>query len=65
MHVFLFGHADNVLHEFTRRTAEKAAADAAVHDDLPRPDRPPAGTYWYHPHLHGAIAEQVVGGMAR
>ncbi|MER7540361.1 multicopper oxidase domain-containing protein [Streptomyces sp. NPDC097704] len=24
----------------------------------------PAGTYWYHPHLHGAIAEQIVGGMA-
>ncbi|MFF9063719.1 multicopper oxidase domain-containing protein [Streptomyces sp. NPDC014891] len=28
------------------------------------PDNHPAGTYWYHPHLHGAIAEQIVGGMA-
>ncbi|MEU8928136.1 multicopper oxidase domain-containing protein [Kitasatospora sp. NPDC048545] len=24
----------------------------------------PAGTYWYHPHLHGSTAEQIVGGMA-
>ncbi|MDI1443588.1 multicopper oxidase domain-containing protein [Polyangium sp. 6x1] len=24
----------------------------------------PAGTYWYHPHFHGATAIQVAGGMA-
>lgn len=24
----------------------------------------PAGTYWYHPHLHGSTSIQVLGGMA-
>ncbi|MFY0533710.1 multicopper oxidase domain-containing protein [Nannocystis pusilla] len=24
----------------------------------------PAGTYWYHPHMHGSTAIQVAGGMA-
>lgn len=26
------------------------------------PDHP-AGTYWYHPHLHGTVADQVFGGL--
>lgn len=26
------------------------------------PDHPP-GTYWYHPHLHGTVADQVFGGL--
>ncbi|MFE1290192.1 multicopper oxidase family protein [Streptomyces sp. NPDC058751] len=67
MHVCPSGHADNVLREFAPRTAEEAAAGAAepryvtiVH----APADHPAGTYWYHPHLHGSIAEQMVGGMA-
>ena len=25
--------------------------------------RHPAGTHWYHPHLHGIVAEQVAGGL--
>jgi len=28
------------------------------------PDAHPAGTFWYHPHLHGSIALQVSSGMA-
>lgn len=24
----------------------------------------PAGTFWYHPHLHGSVASQVFGGLA-
>ncbi|MET7981901.1 multicopper oxidase family protein [Streptomyces sp. NPDC005281] len=66
MHVSPSGHADNVLREFAPRTADEVAADATE----PRyvttihvPADHPAGTYWYHPHLHGATAEQVVGGM--
>ncbi|MGK4008326.1 multicopper oxidase domain-containing protein [Sorangium sp. So ce1036] len=35
--------------------------------DLAMPDgtlaNHPAGTYWYHPHFHGATAIQVAGGM--
>jgi FtsP/CotA-like multicopper oxidase with cupredoxin domain len=27
------------------------------------PDHP-AGTFWYHPHLHGLVADQLFGGMA-
>ncbi|MFG2898754.1 multicopper oxidase family protein [Streptomyces zaomyceticus] len=67
MHVSPAGYADNVLREFAPRTADEAAAG------VPEPRYPtvlhippghPAGTYWYHPHLHGSIAEQIVGGMA-
>ncbi|MEU1529830.1 multicopper oxidase family protein [Streptomyces fagopyri] len=67
MHVSPSGDGDNVLREFAPRTTAEAAAGAAE----PRyvttvhvPEGHPAGTYWYHPHLHGAIAEQIVGGMA-
>ncbi|MEA5499230.1 multicopper oxidase domain-containing protein [Limnoraphis robusta Tam1] len=24
----------------------------------------PSGTFWYHPHLHGLVAEQLFGGLA-
>jgi FtsP/CotA-like multicopper oxidase with cupredoxin domain len=27
------------------------------------PDDHPTGTFWYHPHLHGHVAEQVFGGL--
>ncbi|MGW4196541.1 multicopper oxidase family protein [Streptomyces sp. NPDC005004] len=67
MHVSPSGHADNVLREFAPRTRDQVAAGAAE----PRyvstvhvPDDHPAGTYWYHPHLHGSTAEQIAGGMA-
>ncbi|MGW2207177.1 multicopper oxidase family protein [Streptomyces sp. NPDC001774] len=67
MHVSPSGTADNVLREFAPRTADEAAAGApepryttTVHV----PAGHPAGTYWYHPHLHGSTAEQIAGGMA-
>jgi len=28
------------------------------------PNNHPPGTYWYHPHVHGSAAVQVMGGMA-
>ncbi|KPQ32979.1 MAG: putative multicopper oxidase [Phormidesmis priestleyi Ana] len=28
------------------------------------PDNHPAGTFWYHPHQHGLVAEQLFGGLA-
>lgn len=67
MHVSPSGHADNVLREFAPRTADQAAAGAAeprYTTTIHVPADHPAGTYWYHPHLHGATAEQIVGGMA-
>ncbi|MFJ1757861.1 multicopper oxidase family protein [Kitasatospora sp. NPDC088134] len=67
MHVSPAGCADNVLRVFAPRTAEQVAAGApepryasVVHV----PADHPAGTYWYHPHLHGSTAEQLAGGMA-
>ncbi|WP_344437887.1 multicopper oxidase family protein [Kitasatospora nipponensis] len=67
MHVSPSGDADNVLREFAPRTAAEAAAGAAeprYTTTIHVPADHPAGTYWYHPHLHGATAEQIVGGMA-
>ncbi|MFD8739533.1 multicopper oxidase family protein [Streptomyces sp. NPDC059618] len=67
MHVCPSGYADNVLREFAPRTAEEIAAGAAEPRYLTSIQVPaghPAGTYWYHPHLHGSTAEQVLGGMA-
>ncbi|MGW4382918.1 multicopper oxidase family protein [Kitasatospora sp. NPDC004531] len=67
MHVSPAGDADNVGREFVPRTAEEVAAGTAE----PRyttticvPADHPAGTYWYHPHVHGSTAEQIAGGMA-
>ena len=28
------------------------------------PENHPAGTFWYHPHYHGLVAEQLFGGLA-
>ncbi|MFH8388249.1 multicopper oxidase family protein [Streptomyces sp. NPDC018036] len=67
MHVCPSGHADDVLREFAPRTAEQVAAGAAeptYGTSIQVPADHPAGTYWYHPHLHGSTAEQVLGGMA-
>lgn len=67
MHVSPSGYADNVLREFVPRTADEVAAGAPEPRYVTTVQIPadhPAGTYWYHPHLHGAIAEQIVGGMA-
>ncbi|MFB9435735.1 multicopper oxidase family protein [Streptomyces showdoensis] len=67
MHVSPSGDADNVLREFAPRSDDEVAAGAAEPRYVTTIDVPadhPAGTYWYHPHLHGSTAEQIVGGMA-
>ncbi|MCX5397133.1 multicopper oxidase family protein [Streptomyces sp. NBC_00102] len=67
MHVSPSGEADNVMREFAPRTADEAAADVAEPQYTTTVEVPadhPAGTYWYHPHVHGSTAEQIVGGMA-
>ncbi|MFD7571627.1 multicopper oxidase family protein [Streptomyces sp. NPDC059810] len=66
MHVSPGGQADNVLREFAPRTQEDADAgrpEPRYTSTIHVPENHPAGTYWYHPHLHGSIAEQIVGGM--
>lgn len=67
LHVSPSGDADNVHRAFAPRTADEVAAGApepryVTTVDVP-PDHP-AGTHWYHPHLHGATSVQIVGGMA-
>lgn len=32
--------------------------------EIPIPRSHPPGTYWYHPHHHGTVADQVFGGLA-
>lgn len=56
LHVSPAGNADNVLLEIqSGRTFQNEIA-------IPRDH--PAGTFWYHPHVHGATAIQVASGMA-
>ncbi|MER5635411.1 multicopper oxidase domain-containing protein [Kitasatospora sp. NPDC002227] len=67
LHVSPSGEADNVLREFAPRTVAEAAAGAPEPQYVTTVQIPaghPAGTYWYHPHLHGATTVQLVGGMA-
>ncbi|MFF2542742.1 multicopper oxidase family protein [Kitasatospora sp. NPDC058063] len=67
LHVSPSGNADNVMREFPPRSADEAAAGAPEPRYLTTVEIPPghpAGTYWYHPHAHGATAEQIAGGMA-
>lgn len=67
LHVSPSGKADNVQREFRPRTADEAAAGAAEPRYLTTVEIPrghPAGTYWYHPHVHGSTSEQIAGGMA-
>jgi FtsP/CotA-like multicopper oxidase with cupredoxin domain len=55
LHVSPEGHADNVL------VAVPPGSSRDYDYQLPA-DHPP-GVYWYHPHHHGLVAEQVFGGL--
>jgi L-ascorbate oxidase len=50
------GNSDNVLLEI------KPKSEFQYEYNVPLDH--PAGTYWYHPHLHGSTAMQVASGMA-
>lgn len=56
LHIPPTGQADNVF----RVAAPGETLDYAF--DLP-PGHP-GGLFWYHPHYHGTVAEQVFGGLA-
>ncbi len=56
LHVSPAGNSDNVLMSVRPgRTFEY---------EIKIPKDHPAGTYWYHPHKHGAVAIQVANGLA-
>jgi L-ascorbate oxidase len=50
------GNSDNVLMEIKPKTTFQYEYNV--------PEDHPAGTYWYHPHVHGSTAVQVGSGMA-
>lgn len=56
LHVSPKGIADNPYRQFMPGTTNDVEIDI--------PADHPAGTFWYHPHHHGAVAVQVMGGMA-
>jgi FtsP/CotA-like multicopper oxidase with cupredoxin domain len=50
------GISDNIFREMKPGTAHQISVDI--------PDDHPTGTFWYHPHKHGSVTFQFVGGMA-
>jgi len=56
LHIPLTGNADNVFLEI--EPGKKLTYEFQL------PDNHPSGTFWYHPHLHGLVAEQLFGGLA-
>ncbi|RZM81951.1 multicopper oxidase family protein [Leptolyngbya iicbica] len=56
LHIPPTGTADNVFLEIP--PGERYQYEFQIPADHP------AGTFWYHPHLHGLVAEQLFGGLA-
>jgi len=55
LHVSPEGNSDNVF--------VMVQAGESFDYDYQLPDNHPPGVYWYHPHHHGFVAEQVFGGL--
>jgi FtsP/CotA-like multicopper oxidase with cupredoxin domain len=56
LHVSPAGNADNIFIEIPPGETH--------HFEIPLPADHPGGIFWYHPHLHGGVTQQVRGGMA-
>ncbi|MDY7015200.1 MAG: multicopper oxidase family protein [Cyanobacteriota bacterium] len=56
LHLPPTGKADNVFLKINPR--DRFTYEFAI------PANHPAGTFWYHPHLHGYVADQLSGGLA-
>ena len=56
LHIPLVGNADNVF--------LKIEPGKQLTYKFQIPHNHSAGTFWYHPHLHGLVAEQLFGGLA-
>lgn len=56
LHISPVGNADNAL--LSIPAGERLTYEFTL------PQNHPAGTFWYHPHHHGHVAEQVFGGLA-
>jgi FtsP/CotA-like multicopper oxidase with cupredoxin domain len=56
LHIPPTGEADNPFRDV--KPGETATYDFEI------PTSHPGGLFWYHPHYHGLVAQQVVGGLA-
>lgn len=56
VHVSPEGNSDNIF--LTVKAGENFQYEYQI------PDNHPGGLYWYHPHQHGTVTNQVFGGMA-
>ncbi len=56
MHVSPEGNSDNIF--LTVKSGESFQYEYQI------PSNHPAGLYWYHPHQHGTVTNQVFGGLA-
>ncbi len=56
LHIPIIGNADNVF--------LKIEPGKQLTYEFQIPSNHPSGTFWYHPHLHGLVAEQLFGGLA-
>jgi FtsP/CotA-like multicopper oxidase with cupredoxin domain len=56
LHIPITDNADNVFLKIEPK--EKLTYEFQI------PENHPSGTFWYHPHLHGLVAEQLFGGLA-
>jgi FtsP/CotA-like multicopper oxidase with cupredoxin domain len=56
LHVPPTGNADNVF--------LKIPSGETLTYEFTLPENHPAGLFWYHPHYHGYVADQVFGGLA-
>ncbi|MEB3884706.1 multicopper oxidase family protein [Lyngbya sp. CCY1209] len=56
LHIPITGNADNVFLHIP--PGENLTYEFTLNSDHP------AGLFWYHPHLHGRVAEQLFGGLA-
>jgi FtsP/CotA-like multicopper oxidase with cupredoxin domain len=55
LHVSPVGNGDNVFVHIDPGTSYDY--------DYQLPDDHPPGVFWYHPHLHGTVADQIFGGL--
>jgi suppressor of ftsI len=56
LHVSPSGNSDNIF--------LRVSAGESFQYEYQLPTNHPAGLYWYHPHLHGALTSQLFGGLA-
>ena len=56
LHVSPSGNADNVLIDIP--------PGEEFQYEIPIPDDHPPGLFWYHPHRHGTVAQQLMEGMS-